>query len=221
MANTTNLNLAKPAGTDKALVSVLNSNSDKIDAWAGTTNQALSPYNLGTVSSLSALENALITFSNSLTTQSVRVAYAQVGFTQGVFVQTGYNFTVRKLDTNRCDVMAYRGNAIDVVVGNCLNGTWTWDVLALKSDINKVFATTVGTSDNKNAFVDWLNANNSILPTGSGTLVSFRLANYPKLDGATGILSKVSSSYGKMKLVSFYTALDGEYILSNGTWSAV
>lgn len=41
MANTTNLNLVKPAGTDKALVSVLNSNSDKIDAWAGTTNQAI------------------------------------------------------------------------------------------------------------------------------------------------------------------------------------
>jgi len=41
MANTTNLNLVKPAGTDKALVSVINSNSDKIDNWAGTTNQAL------------------------------------------------------------------------------------------------------------------------------------------------------------------------------------
>ena len=42
MANTTNLDLVKPAGTDKALVSVINSNSDKIDAFAGTTNQALS-----------------------------------------------------------------------------------------------------------------------------------------------------------------------------------
>lgn len=45
MANTTNLNLVKPAGTDKALVSVINSNSDKIDAFAGTTNQALSNVN--------------------------------------------------------------------------------------------------------------------------------------------------------------------------------
>lgn len=41
MANTTNLDLVKPAGTDKALVSVINANSDKIDAFAGTTNQAL------------------------------------------------------------------------------------------------------------------------------------------------------------------------------------
>lgn len=40
MANTTNLDLVKPAGTDKALVSVINANSDKIDAFAGTTNQA-------------------------------------------------------------------------------------------------------------------------------------------------------------------------------------
>ena len=35
MANTTNIDLVKPAGTDYALVSVLNSNSDKIDAEAG------------------------------------------------------------------------------------------------------------------------------------------------------------------------------------------
>ena len=45
MANTTNLDLVKPAGTDKALVSVINANSDKIDAFAGTTNQALSTLN--------------------------------------------------------------------------------------------------------------------------------------------------------------------------------
>jgi len=41
MANTTNLDLVKPAGTDYALVSVINGNSDKIDAFAGTTNTAI------------------------------------------------------------------------------------------------------------------------------------------------------------------------------------
>ena len=35
MANTTNIDLVKPAGTDHALVSVLNANSDKIDGEAG------------------------------------------------------------------------------------------------------------------------------------------------------------------------------------------
>lgn len=41
MANTPNIDLVKPAGTDHALVSVLNSNSDKIDTFAGSTNQAI------------------------------------------------------------------------------------------------------------------------------------------------------------------------------------
>ncbi len=41
MANTANLDLVKPAGTDHALVSVLNQNSDKIDAFAGKTNAAM------------------------------------------------------------------------------------------------------------------------------------------------------------------------------------
>lgn len=35
MANTTNLDLIKPAGTDRALVAQINSNSDKIDLFAG------------------------------------------------------------------------------------------------------------------------------------------------------------------------------------------
>ena len=35
MANTTNIDLVKPAGNDHALISVLNGNSDKIDAEAG------------------------------------------------------------------------------------------------------------------------------------------------------------------------------------------
>ena len=38
MANTPNINLVKPFGTDKALVSVINDNSDKIDAFAGSVN---------------------------------------------------------------------------------------------------------------------------------------------------------------------------------------
>lgn len=38
MANTPNINLVKPFGTDKALVSVINDNSDKIDTFAGSAN---------------------------------------------------------------------------------------------------------------------------------------------------------------------------------------
>ena len=35
MANTTNIDLVKPAGTDHELIRVINSNMDKIDAEAG------------------------------------------------------------------------------------------------------------------------------------------------------------------------------------------
>lgn len=38
MANTPNIDLVKPAGTDHALVSVINQNSDKIDAAVGALN---------------------------------------------------------------------------------------------------------------------------------------------------------------------------------------
>ena len=41
MANTTNLDLVKPLGTDHALISVINSNMDKIDAYAGKTDDAI------------------------------------------------------------------------------------------------------------------------------------------------------------------------------------
>lgn len=41
MANTPNLDLVKPAGTDHALVSVINSNSDKIDAGVGTLSEQI------------------------------------------------------------------------------------------------------------------------------------------------------------------------------------
>lgn len=39
MANTSFLDLVKPAGTDKALVSVINSNSDKIDSGVSTLSE--------------------------------------------------------------------------------------------------------------------------------------------------------------------------------------
>lgn len=41
MANTTNLDLVKPLGTDHALISVINGNMDKVDAYAGKVNESL------------------------------------------------------------------------------------------------------------------------------------------------------------------------------------
>lgn len=72
MANTTNLNLEKPIGTDQALVSVINSNMDKIDTFAGSTNQAFANKfaNLGTLSAstesdfFTAVVNQIKTYAN-------------------------------------------------------------------------------------------------------------------------------------------------------------
>lgn len=50
MANTPNLDLVKPAGTDHALVSVINSNSDKIDAGYGTLSEHFENFRLRTLS---------------------------------------------------------------------------------------------------------------------------------------------------------------------------
>ena len=49
MANTPFLDLVKPAGTDRALVSVINSNSDKIDTGVSTLSEQIA-INLGAVS---------------------------------------------------------------------------------------------------------------------------------------------------------------------------
>ena len=60
MANTPFLDLVKPAGTDKALVSVINSNSDKIDTGVSTLSDQIGQFQ--------GIEIAASTDLNSLTT---------------------------------------------------------------------------------------------------------------------------------------------------------
>lgn len=132
MANTTNLNLVKPAGTDKALVSVLNSNSDKIDAWAGSTNQALSKvdtaHNFGQYKSLDTFKNDLLTFMQNVA--SFKTVAIQFVFTQTVEPFTawstfsGYAHCIQNGSTSlyfSCDVASNNGE--DVSIGYS-NGTW-------------------------------------------------------------------------------------------------
>jgi hypothetical protein len=93
MASTQNLNLVKPAGTDKALVSVINSNSDKIDAFAGTTNQAINTLN-------SNLRN--MDFPKK-STGSYTALFASVGTqldANRIFVYISFPFTLNTLNYN-------------------------------------------------------------------------------------------------------------------------
>lgn len=81
MANTPNIDLVKPAGTDHALVSVLNANSDKIDTFAGTTNQAIA-----NIHDLIKVENFYFDNTGSV------AAGATVALQKAYTVPTGYKF---------------------------------------------------------------------------------------------------------------------------------
>lgn len=61
MANTTNLNLVKPAGTDHALVSVINGNMDIIDSKVGAI-----PENESAQSQITALNNQIATLNTAV-----------------------------------------------------------------------------------------------------------------------------------------------------------
>lgn len=115
--------------------------------WYWTSiNSKMLPESLGTMTSLADIGSKLLTFSNSLSLYEVRTASGTVNGAYAPFTQTSYSFTVRKLDANRSDVMAFRGNTMDVIVGNCLNGTWIWDTIAFNSKIENNSTTELSNS---------------------------------------------------------------------------
>lgn len=71
MANTTNLNLVKPAGTDYALVSVINGNMDIIDSKVGAI-----PANESAQSQITALNNQIGTFVPSKVLNGSATSYS-------------------------------------------------------------------------------------------------------------------------------------------------
>jgi hypothetical protein len=136
MANTTNLNLAKPAGTDKALVSVLNSNSDKIDAFAGSTNQAISNIRQNEIV-IPITENTNL---NTLTTPGYYNLYGAKSLVNApVSGANRLGLIVQRAESTQYVYQMALDNVNDatgVYVRSCKGGTWSaWQQLALKSDI--------------------------------------------------------------------------------------
>lgn len=69
MANTQNLDLVKPAGTDRALIATLNGNSDKIDTFAGAVEDSIAIVcNGNTHAAIAAGQFAYVKNHGSLTT---------------------------------------------------------------------------------------------------------------------------------------------------------
>ena len=124
MANTTNLNLVKPAGTDYALISTINDNMDKIDTFAGSTNQALGK--------LSTLQLITIGGVSSTSTKKVRVASGKtlrciIAFFSGstgrmgfYYAQLATNGYILKLDSHNTTslTLSYEDNDLTITSSN-------------------------------------------------------------------------------------------------------
>jgi len=132
MANTTNLNLAKPAGTDKALVSVLNSNSDKIDAWAGTTNQALSNKDylkmpqVATAAAAWALHTDLQRWTCFVPSSASDIPTSNGYFVESIRYSANYGVQIATRDST---------NDAEMYIRRINQGNWgAWQQLAIKSE---------------------------------------------------------------------------------------
>ena len=145
MANTPNIDLVKPAGTDHALVSVLNSNSDKIDTFAGTTNQAianLAEYeSIGSVASQSALETALETKLATMTNGTNVSISVTISTAFGSFAKTTYYAKLSRVIGNYATALFEECNITDnklLIKATKSSGTWYFEELAFKSDISSI-----------------------------------------------------------------------------------
>ena len=135
MANTPFLDLVKPAGTDHALVSVINSNSDKIDTGVSTLSEQIGIYEFGT-KTLSEFESALNTYvNNNMSNGQTKSISVSISPASSPFGANLYMGDVKKLNSTRTRVELRRATSIDTVTGAANNGAWTWEVLATKSEV--------------------------------------------------------------------------------------
>ena len=129
MANTPFLDLVKPAGTDRALVSVINSNSDKIDTGVSTLSEQTGTYVIE-ANTLANIESALVTFGNTLATNEIRKIRFNISTASGVFGNQGYMGTIKHyggserfvVEVQNCDASGNGG----VISGSYYNGAWQW-----------------------------------------------------------------------------------------------
>lgn len=149
MANTTNLNLEKPIGTDQALVSVINSNMDKIDNYAGSTNQALSKVKDSTVmtgvTSLALLKEKLKAVADQLAVNESIPFRFYCNFSDDNFTQGKYYSGNVAISYKQSDV-AYYYNALvgsddgdAISIGFSSGNTWNIHKLAMKSQIESLY----------------------------------------------------------------------------------
>lgn len=104
MANTTNLNLVKPSGTDYALVSVINGNMDIIDSKVGAI-----PANESAQSQITALNNQIEDLK-----KTVELSSTKTDVTNGATITLSqsankFDYLVIRLSANSSDTSSSRG----------------------------------------------------------------------------------------------------------------
>lgn len=124
MANTPNLDLVKPAGTDHALVSVINSNSDKIDAGYGTLSEQIGNMGIYTMSSSQELLT-VARDTNICPENTVRWINPRNGTVSGGATQYGIACVTKRIST-AVSVKIYSDSGV-VFSNGWNNGTGAWN----------------------------------------------------------------------------------------------
>lgn len=139
MANTTNLNLKKPLGTEQALIADINGNMDKIDAYAGTTNAKLDYKNLGAFTTESGLASALdteIASMSNYTQRAIRFNFTSADGAFGAYYYLG--ILSRGSAANYCAffVETFSNKSNPHSIDGSKNGTWGFSNLNSKISIS-------------------------------------------------------------------------------------
>lgn len=214
MANTPNIDLVKPAGTDHALVSVLNANSDKIDNFAGSTNQAIAAldYRFSLLPANADLNTVKTSGLFGTRANSIHAPVANIG--QLVVIQYSTDWVTQIWASGSSST---RGK---LYVRNFYDGTtWSdWKELVSTDDLYNLRKEL--TSCSTTALIE------SAVATQVGKMGSSQFsiigitvtATGQKLDGGywSGTISKADESYYSC-LFSSYTGKLIQYVYRNGT----
>ena len=140
MANTPFLDLVKPAGTDRALVSVINSNSDKIDTGVSTLSEqianAINDFGSKTIAGMNtAIEGKLSSMSVGESV-SFKVTLTD---TDSVFTSSGAHTGIAtKSADSRINATLIRSgtSTVGYYCGTKTSNGWVWQELARNLVIN-------------------------------------------------------------------------------------
>lgn len=189
MANTPFLDLVKPAGTDKALVSVINSNSDKIDGGVSTLSDQIAKLNSDENTTTDILASALAA------TRTTFFKGSGSGYTGNIPAQSALNygsFIVNVRNTYRYVIGV---NTEGKVFTNVYGGSswYGWKQLAINEELGGTKFLTFNVN-NSSVTIDLSNGFRGVLFSSSA------------YSSEEGIYSVRTSSAGGVSMGTFFAS---------------